>query len=243
MSVWLQHIGCVIAFVALSAIVILRTRRLRDPGAVRSIELIIVLLGLLSSAIVNWWWLRPANFVLQQSLPLQLCDLAGIIAPFALLTHARWLRALLHFWGLGLSSQWMFTTVTETPEGAVAGPAHIEYWISFILHASIIGSGWFDYFVSHFRPCWRDCFLAIGAGVVYVLAMIALNSAIGSNYAFIGNSTPGATTIVDFLGPWPLRIVWIALLATTALIVVMLFNLVLNRLWPDLRPAVLHPWF
>src|SRR5690349_1772419 len=111
MSVWFQHIGCVIAFTALSAIGILRTRRLRDPGAVRCIELMLVLLGLIASIIVNWWWLRPTNFVIQRSLPLQLCDLAGIIAPFALLTHARWLRTLLHFWGLGLSSQWMFSTV------------------------------------------------------------------------------------------------------------------------------------
>jgi hypothetical integral membrane protein (TIGR02206 family) len=241
MPVWLQHYGCVIAFIAVSGMVILRTRRLRDPADVRSIELIIVALGLIASVIVNWWWLRPANFVIQESLPLQLCDLAGIIAPFALLTHARWLRTLLHFWGLGLSSQWMFTTVAEAPDGSVAGPAHVEYWISFILHTSIIGSGWFDYFVGGFRPRWRDCFFAIGAGVVYLFAMLALNAAIGSNYAFVGNSTPGAPTIVDVLGPWPLRIVWIALLATTALVVVQLINVAINRLWPDMKPSVLSP--
>lgn len=240
MSVWLQHIGCVIAFTAVMGVVILRTRRARDAATVRSVELILVGFGLLASAIVNWWWLRPAHFVIQKSLPLQLCDLAGLIAPFALLTHARWLRTLLHFWGLGLSSQWMFTTVAETPDGAVAGPAHIEYWISFILHASIIGSGWFDYFVGKYRPQWRDCFFAIGAGVVYLFAMLALNSAIGANYAFVGNSMPGATTIVDFLGPWPLRIVWIALLATLALIVVQLINIALNRLWPDPTPASIN---
>ena len=238
MSLWLQHIGCVIAFIALTAMVILRTRRLRDPASVRQIELTLVLLGLAASAIVNWWWLRPANFVLQKSLPLQLCDLAGLIAPFALLTHARPLRTLLHFWGFGLSSQWIFTPVAQIAPGVLAGPTDIQFWISFILHDSILGCGWFDYFVNTYRPAWRDCFFAIAAGVVYLLAMITLNSAIGSNYAFVGNSTPDVRTIVDILGPWPFRILVIAFLAIAALIVVQLINVALNRLWPDMESQV-----
>src|SRR5262245_4769602 len=64
MSVWLQHIGCVVAFTAVMGVVILRTRRARDAGRVRAVELILVGLGLLASAIVNWWWLRPAHFIL-----------------------------------------------------------------------------------------------------------------------------------------------------------------------------------
>lgn len=235
MSLWLQHIGCVIAFIALTAIVIIRTRRLRDPAAVRAVELTIAALGAIASIIVVVWWLQPVRFTIQKSLPLQLCDLVGFIAPLAVLTHARWLRTLLHFWGFGLSSQWIFTPVSPT------GPATAAFWISFILHASILGTGWFDYFSGGYRASWRDCRFAILAGVVYLIAMLLVNAALGSNYGYVGNSTPDAWTLVEVLGPWPLRILWISLLAIAAMILVMLINLAFNRFWPDTRPFVLSP--
>ncbi|MFG0258989.1 MAG: hypothetical protein ACF8LK_01445, partial [Phycisphaerales bacterium JB041] len=69
------------------------------------------------------WYLLPRNFDWYESLPLHLCDLAAWVAPLALLTQRRWLRSLLYFWGIGLSTQAFFTPVVD------GGHGDIRFWL------------------------------------------------------------------------------------------------------------------
>jgi len=227
-SLWFQHITCVIGFFVVTVVVLLASRRVRKPATFRSVELAIAAAGLLVSIAVNIWWLRPGNFSWQKSLPLQLCDVVGMIAPFAMLIQARPLLTLLHFWGFGLCSQWIFTPVTET------GPDTADFWISFILHSSILGTAWFAYFASGYRPSWRDWRFAVITGVLYTLAMIPIDIALGSNYGYVGNSIPNGRTLVNVLGPWPLRVVWMTILGVLALTIVKLIGSVVQRFWDPL---------
>src|SRR5262249_28040185 len=61
------------------------------------------------------YFLMPGRRSWTESLPLQLCDLAGLLAPVALALgekkQFRWARTLVYFWGLGLSSQAFVTPV------------------------------------------------------------------------------------------------------------------------------------
>lgn len=163
---------------------------------------------------VSAWWLWPSNFEWHRSLPLHVCDLAAIAAPIALLTRSRTARTLLYFWGLGLSSQGLITPVLRL------GPAHGEYWMFWINHFAIVGAAIYDVAARGYRPGWRDWRTAVALGGVYVLLVFTLNAATGWNYGYVGPSKPEAPTIVDALGPWPLRVVWIVAIATavTALI-------------------------
>jgi uncharacterized membrane protein YwaF len=69
----------------------------------------------------NIWWnrheLNPAT-----GLPLHLCDLNGFVAPLALLTGRRWLRATLYFWTFALTLQaFIQPTLTHGPASPCSG--------------------------------------------------------------------------------------------------------------------------
>jgi hypothetical integral membrane protein (TIGR02206 family) len=223
----LEHLALVALYFALVALLIWWARhpRLggRDELTRRRTDVTLAALGALVSLAVNAWWFWPGHFRLAKSLPLELCDVVGVIAPLALYTGKRPLRALLQLWGLGLCTQWVFTPVTPT------GPATLAYWLSFALHASILGSAAFDLLARGFVATWREWRLALLLGTAYLAAMVTVDlalirwgapSAAGANYGYVGPSTPQAPTIVEALGPWPLRLVWIWLLGAAALTVV-----------------------
>ena len=169
-------------------------------------------------SIVAWqlgavaYWARPSAFDLATSLPLQLCDVAVWVAPFALLTQKRWLRAVLYFWAIGLSTQAFFTPVLAE------GPAHPKFWLFWIGHTQIVGSAIYDVVALGFRPRGRDFLIGTAANLVYFAAVMPLNLMYGVNYGFVGNITPEHRTLIDSLGPWPLRLVWIFLLVHTIML-------------------------
>lgn len=137
---------------------------------------------------------------IQRSLPLQLCDLAAFVAAFAMLTQRRWLRTLLYFWGFGLSTQAFATPIIH--EGA----ASLRFWMFWIGHVAIVGSAVYDVLVGGYRPAWRDVVVAMGLTVAWGAVVFTLNVAAGTNYGYIGDTTPENATIVDKLGPWPGRV-------------------------------------
>ena len=38
---------------------------------------------------------------------------------------------------------------------------------------------------------------------------------LGLNFGFMGNSLPGHPSVLDFLGVWPLRLMWVVLIVGT----------------------------
>ena len=125
-------------------------------------------------------------------------------------------RALLYFWGLGLSTQGFITPVNEH------GPESGEFWMHWLNHGAIIGAALYDLVVLRFRPHWRDWRTAVVLGIVYVACVFVLNIISGWNYGYVGATKPDVRTIVDFLGPWPLRVIWIVLIAIFAMMLLML---------------------
>lgn len=154
------------------------------------------------------WYLMPGRFRWEVSLPIQLCELAGLVAPWALLSGVRVARSVLHFWALGLCTQAFITPVHE--------PGTIGYALSFCTHASVIGLAVYDSAVLGYRPVARDLAIALLVGVAYGGAMFVLDAVTGWNYGFVGPGAPGTITLVDSLGPWPMRAAWIILIAAAA---------------------------
>lgn len=147
------------------------------------------------------FYLVPANFDPRESWPLHVCDVAAWVAPAALLTQRRWLRTLLYFFGIGLSSQAFVTPVVEEGVGS------LRYWLFWIGHTQIVGSALYDVAVLGYRPRWRDLLIAAGSLVAYALLVTPINLAWGLNYGYIGDGRPERPTLIDRLGPWPLRLV------------------------------------
>jgi uncharacterized membrane protein YwaF len=60
-----------------------------------------------------------------------------------------------------------------------------------------------------FRPDWNDWRRACVAGLGYIALVTLVNVPFRSNFGFLGDSLPGNPSVLDFLGPWPLRLVWV----------------------------------
>lgn len=146
------------------------------------------------------WFLLPAQFTWQTSLPLQFCDMAPWVAAIALLTRRRWARVLLYYWGIGLCTQ-AFITPTTT-----LGLVHTRFWWFWIGHTHIVGSAIYDIVARGFRPTWRDFRTGLGLTIVVGLVLIAFDAVTTLNYGYVGPATPDVVTIVDFMGPYPWRL-------------------------------------
>lgn len=169
----------------------MRERRLRHAWgwaivAVKSLE--------------TWYWFSPGVYSFEESLPLQLCDLAAVVAALSMLTQWRVARTLLYFWGIGLSTQAFATPTLER------GLAHLHYWYFWITHLMIVGSAMYDLVVLGYRPHLRDVLIASAITLTWVGMVTILNVSTGTNYGYIGNMVPDKPTVINKLGPWPARL-------------------------------------
>jgi hypothetical integral membrane protein (TIGR02206 family) len=160
---------------------------------------------------VNVWslfyWLQPEHFDIRNSFPLHLCDMGMLLAPLLFLTRWRPIRALMYFWGIGLSTQ-AFITPT-----LLNGIGHPRYWLFWLGHLAIVGSAIYDIVVRRFRPTIRDLLTALGITLAWYIAVGFLNVHLRSNYGYNGPVAPERPTIIDSLGPWPARAVILGLIA------------------------------
>lgn len=162
------------------------------------------------------YFLAPSNFSWQRSLPLQFCDLLVLLAPLALLTSVRWIRTLVVFWGIGLSTQAFVSPIVRV------GYTHTYFWLFWGSHLAIVMAAAYLFTVHRYRATGRDLLTVTAAMVIYTAAIVPLNIAIDANYGFAGRTKPDAATIMDVLGPWPLRLVWMFLIQQTLMVVLWL---------------------
>ncbi len=150
------------------------------------------------------WWCSPAHFEPAKSLPLHICDLGGFLVPLALWTQHRWLRSLLYFWAIGLSTQALVTPVED------AGIGQVPFWLFWVGHTQIIGSAVYDVVVLRFRPTFKDYLSATIMTVAYAAIIIPFDVIFEFNYGYLGAVLPEKRTILDAMPPWPWRLLVLA---------------------------------
>jgi hypothetical integral membrane protein (TIGR02206 family) len=166
----------------------------------------------------NTWW-NWHGLDLRTGLPLQLCDINGLIAPLALVTGWRWARATLYFWTAALTLQ------AFIQPALTLGPASLVFWAFWTAHTIIAACAVYDIVVRGFRPGWGDLGRALVASAAYVALVVPVNFWLGSDYGFIGNPAPDLQIrpFIDALGPWPQRaIILAAVLVPLGFVVVLL---------------------
>ncbi|MDB5297107.1 MAG: putative transporter, permease protein, partial [Phycisphaerales bacterium] len=191
----------VLAAIAAAAYLLPRRRRgLIDEPARRRLDVVLGVVALViwvASQIVEF---TPGRYAWGQSLPIQLCDIVGLAAPLALWSPWRVWRVMLYYWGIGLSTQALIT-----PE-LVYGLASIDFWSFWLPHGAIVAIAVYDLVGRGYRPGWRDYGLALATLTVYFAAVLPFDVAYHVNYGFVGEGMPGQASVIDFLGPWPLRV-------------------------------------
>jgi hypothetical integral membrane protein (TIGR02206 family) len=212
----LLHATMVAALAAFTWLIIWLHRRWQGSSHSRMLDLYIALAAVIFWCIDHGRWLAPSVFDPTVSLPLNLCNLAGVCVPIALLTRSRPFRALLYFWGIGLSTQSIIT-----PD-LVIGPRTFGFWMYWINHTIVIGTPIYDVVARGYRPTWRDYGFVVLVTFVYAVVMIPVDIALHANYGYLGAGMTKQASVLDFLGPWPLRVVWICLLAALVMALLML---------------------
>ncbi len=185
-------------------------RRFDAPQQHLRLRVMLGVFGLVWQVINTSYFCRPSAFSLGTSLPLQICDLMGFVAPLAMLTGSRYLKAVLYFFALGLSTQAFVTPIVRF------GPGHPEFWIFWVSHTIIVGYAVIELVVFKYRPSLRDLLGAVLTGVGYVAAMLTINHLLRdhrANYGFVADIQLAAPTLIDRLGPWPLRVLWMGVIA------------------------------
>ena len=186
-------------------------RRLHGTPAGRRYEI-----GLSVAVWAIWLGYQAYDFVTLgwdpgNTLPLQICDFVAVIAALVFVRPTRGLQSLAYFWGIALSTQAFIT-----PDLA-GGPESLSFWAFWLYHLFVVGAGVYVVTVQRFRPEWRDLRFAVLMGLVYSVVIFAIDAIFDLNYGYLGRGTPSRPTLLDVLGPWPLRSVFMVMLGIVAM--------------------------
>jgi hypothetical integral membrane protein (TIGR02206 family) len=143
---------------------------------------------------------------LEQALPLQLCDLATLLALYGLATLRRAAAELLYFWaGAGTSMALL------TPDLAWDFPRW-EFLVFFGLHGLVLAAAallTFGFGLAPRSGAVRRVFLIT---LAYAVAIGVVNLAFGTNFMYLRRK-PTTPSVLDAFGPWPVYLVVGAALA------------------------------
>jgi len=176
----------------------------------------------------NWHGLDPRT-----GLPLQICDINGLMAPLALLSGWRFARATLYFWTAALTLQ------AFIQPALTAGPASLVFWAFWTAHTLIAACAVYDIAVLGYRPSWNDLGRALIVSAGYVALVVPINQWLGANYGYLGNPAAASEVppFVRALGPWPWRAIVLLALAPLGFVAVLLPWLFLSRRAASDKPA------
>lgn len=181
----------------------------------------------------SWWAYLLAThseLSLRYSLPLQLCEVGGVVTALALWLRRQLLVELAYFWGL--SGSLIAVLTPDLPQHWPSFP-YLQYYAG---HGAAIAAAAFLVFGLGIRPApWAPLrVLALTALLAGVIG--AVDAATGGNYMYLRAKPAVGPTPLDLFGPWP----WYLIPAVaTAVLAVALLQLPfwLSRPPPPPRPA------
>jgi hypothetical integral membrane protein (TIGR02206 family) len=166
-----------------------------SPAVIERIGILTI--GCFVAVEIYYGW--PTHFTWQESIPLELCDVALLVCGLALYRRLEKLYPFVFFWGFVLSSQAFSTPILEY---AFPHPVFFTFWIA---HLLIVWTAIIVVTQFHYRPSWRELQTTIGWTLVYMALVFAINVALGANYMYL-NAKPAGPTPLDYMGDWPVYV-------------------------------------
>jgi hypothetical integral membrane protein (TIGR02206 family) len=200
-----------------------RLRRVPDDRWVR----VGLACGLVGNEVVSWVYAITNGY---WGLPLQLCDLAVFLVAWALVGERQLVKELAFFWGLAGSSQ------------AVLTPDLLEEFPSY---------PWFQFFLGHGGVVLSAVYLAVRGRVqltagsvwrvwiisnAYVVVAMLVNWRLGTNFGYLARK-PEHPSLLDYLGPWPLYILWVEVIALVLFFLCLGLSRAIDRIAGDVSHA------
>ncbi|HKQ19209.1 MAG TPA: TIGR02206 family membrane protein [Candidatus Eisenbacteria bacterium] len=165
----------------------------RGHSAIR-FTLATLLAGGLGFALVNALPLRGVEWL--DILPLHLCDLAVVVAVWALVSRNQTACELLYFWGLTGTLIAMLTPDVDRgfPDSHCLAFFGLHGAVAISAVVMVFGVGVTPRPGANLRVFWITNAYALLAGVIDI--------ATGENYLYL-RSKPSQPTLLDVMGPWP----------------------------------------
>ncbi len=173
-----------------------------------------VLACLVSMCFLCWpigWaaYLQTGYIRLDNIIPFHLCNIAAVLAGFALLTRHHLLCELTFYWGLAGTLQALITPAVEYD---YPHPVAFQFFYSHGLIVCVafllpLGLGWRPRLP--IRKTVHRAFLWIN---LYTLLAFSLNFVLPTNFGYF-RAKPDSASLLDLFGPWPYYILVMEVLA------------------------------
>jgi hypothetical integral membrane protein (TIGR02206 family) len=201
-----------LAVIGLTAVLLSAWMRARfSSGSSMSVRCFVAA-ALAAFAAYQYYWSWSEGWLTLDLLPLHLCDVAVVLAVFALLTRNHAAAEVLYFWsGAGTSLALL------TPDLAQDFPSR-EYFVFFALHGLVVVAAAMLTFGLRLKPRPGAVWRVFAITNVYAVFVAAVNALLRTNFLYLARKPPGAT-LLDYFGPWPIYI------AVGELVAVALFHL------------------
>lgn len=194
-----EHYALVAGFLAVCLVMALLGRHHRDTPTERRFRRGFALLIPVFTLPLQVLQLLPSDYVVATSLPLQLCDLAWVVAVVALWTRHWSAVALIYFWApLNLQAVLTPALVQGFPD-----PRYVMFWG---MHFGAIWAAVYLTFGLRVPITWRSYRLAVAVTALWAVVVMTFNEFAGTNYGYL-NRKPEVASLLDLLGPWPVYVV------------------------------------
>jgi hypothetical integral membrane protein (TIGR02206 family) len=124
-----------------------------------------------------------------------------------LLTKNYHIYEFAYFLGIAGASQAILT-----PEAGIYGFPHYRVFQTLTAHGSIVTAAILMTVVEGYRPYWSSFKRVFIWTNIYMIVVTGINLSIGSNYLYTLRKPPSAS-MMDFLGPWPLYLLSLEVVA------------------------------
>lgn len=225
-----EHAGALLVIALATAMLVWSARR--RPGRWLRVFALVLLADEMS------WWVylaagggEPGQRA--QPLPLQLCDVAILIAGAALWTRRQVLVEVTYFWALAGTIQALLTP--DLPQHFPSYP-YLQYYVA---HGGVVAAALVLVvgLRQHPRP-WAAARVA-GLTISYAAFVGVVDAVTGADYMFL-RSKPPSPTPLDLLGPWPVYLLGAALIGVV-LFAVLDAPFRLPAVWRSRRVGAIDP--
>src|SRR5689334_1118757 len=195
-----EHVAALLVIAVAIAVLAVAARR-RPGGWLKVLAVVLV-------ADEASWWIymalgggEPGQRA--QPLPLQLCDVAVLVAAAALWTRQQLVAEVTYFWALAGTLQALLTP--ELPQHFPTYP-YFQYYVA---HGGTVGAALILVVGLRMAPrAWAVAWVAV-ITIAYAAVVGLVDAVTGADYMFL-RAKPDTPTLLDDLGPWP----WYILSAT-----------------------------
>ncbi|MBC7856875.1 MAG: TIGR02206 family membrane protein [Pirellulaceae bacterium] len=171
-----------------------------------------LILAVTADPVLTWLRYRgdgaeyAGRLIIDNSLPLYLCDVVSLVLAAALITRRQRLAEIGYLWGMGGTVQGLLTPTLYFDWGTA------EYYAFFIQHGGVPVAAAVLVWGLGLRPQPGAFRRAVLLSWGYMAVVMLLNVLIERNYGFL-NGKPEVHTMMDYMGPEPWYLVTLNLVA------------------------------